>query len=71
MSQVRDVALSTVQLTMSSRETAELCEKRHDHVMRDIRNMLDEIDLDMPSNLGQSTKMHMEERHRASIPQKP
>lgn len=30
---------------MSSREIAELCEKRHDHVMVDIRNMLTELDL--------------------------
>lgn len=31
-------------LTMSSREIAELCEKRHDHVLRDIEKMLQDID---------------------------
>lgn len=30
-------------LTMSSREIAELCEKRHDHVLRDIEKMLQDI----------------------------
>ena len=31
-------------LTMSSREIADLCEKRHDHVLRDIEKMLQDID---------------------------
>lgn len=31
-------------LTMSSREIATLCEKRHDHVLRDIEKMLRDID---------------------------
>lgn len=30
-------------LTMSSRQIAELCEKRHDHVLRDIEKMLQDI----------------------------
>lgn len=37
-------------LTMSSREIADLTGKRHDHVLRDIRNMLDEIQ--SPQNWG-------------------
>ncbi|MGC0154852.1 phage antirepressor KilAC domain-containing protein [Chromobacterium vaccinii] len=39
-------------MTMSSREIAELCEKRHDNVMRDIRTMLEELKLDALSFEG-------------------
>lgn len=34
-------------VTMTSREIAELCEKRHDHVLRDIERML--LDIDAPN----------------------
>lgn len=39
-------------LTMSSVEIAQLCEKRHDHVMNDIRKMLDELNLHAPDFSG-------------------
>lgn len=39
-------------LTMSSREIADICGKRHDHVMADIRKMLDELNLNAPDFSG-------------------
>ena len=40
------------ELTMSSREIASLCGKRHDNVMADIRKMLDELDIYAPDFSG-------------------
>ena len=40
------------ELTMSSRDIAMLCNKRHDNVMADIRKMLDELDIYAPDFSG-------------------
>lgn len=42
----------TNKLTMSSLEIAELTGKRHDHVMADIRKMLDDLELQYPEFSG-------------------
>ncbi len=42
-------------LTMSSVEIAQLCEKRHDHVMRDARLMLEELEIQSPHFWGDYT----------------
>lgn len=44
--------IKTSSITMSSMEIAELCDKRHDHVMRDIRKMLAELNIDTPQFWG-------------------
>ena len=48
---MNDLMINQV-LTMSSREIAELCDKRHDNVMADIRKMLDELDIYAPDFSG-------------------
>lgn len=50
-------------LTMSSREIAELCEKRHDNVLRDIKKMLDEIGEDALKYEGMYA-----DRYRREVP---
>ena len=44
--------LINTNLTISSREIAKLTGKRHDHVMRDIKNMFAELDLNAPQFWG-------------------
>jgi len=44
--------ISVVVKSMSSLEIAELTGKRHDHVMNDIRKMLEELKIDVPTLLG-------------------
>ena len=40
--------ISNFENLMSSREIAELCEKRHDNVIRDIRRMFKDLELEIP-----------------------
>ena len=45
-------SLSVIVKSMSSLEIAELTGKRHDHVMNDIRKMLEDLNVDAPMFLG-------------------
>lgn len=45
---MNDITPSSTPMSMSSREIADLTEKRHDHVIRDIEKLLDETKIDRP-----------------------
>ncbi len=47
-----NISSSSEEITMSSREIAELTDKRHDNVMADIRKMLGELGLNAPDFSG-------------------
>lgn len=61
---------STQQVTMQSIEIAELTGKRHDHVMRDIDNMLTELELDSPKFGGIYLDTYKREKKCYNLPKK-
>lgn len=56
--------------TMSSVEIADLTGKRHDHVMRDIRNMLDELNIQSPQFWGDQTFANNRKREVFNLPKR-
>lgn len=59
--------LATVPVTMTSLEISEMTGKRHDHVLRDIRNILNSIENSSPQNWGLencSADTYLDERNR-------
>lgn len=55
MNKLLPITEKNASLTMSSVEIAQLCEKRHDHVMRDVRLMLGELEIQSPHFWGDYT----------------
>lgn len=55
-------------LTMSSREIAKLTGKRHDHVIRDIEKMLDDVKIDRPKFGGVYLDAKGEKRKCYNLP---
>lgn len=61
-------AMGAEALTMSSREIADLCDKRHDHVMRDITKMLEELGEDAPKFGGIYLDAYGREKPQMCLP---
>jgi len=61
-------AQANIVSTMSSREIAELTGKRHDHVIRDIEKMLDDVSLDHPNFGGVYVDAKGEQRKCYNLP---
>lgn len=60
LQQLEDI---TQGVTMSSREIAELCDKQHKHVIRDIRDMFTELKIDEP-RFG---RIHINQENRRNV----
>lgn len=56
--------------TMSSLEISKLTEKRHDHVMRDIKKMLDDLNLDIPTFGGTYTDSQNRTQNCFNLPKR-
>lgn len=61
-------SLTNIAVTMSSREIAELTDKRHDHVLRDIEKLLDENEIDRPKFGGVYLDAKGEQRKCYNLP---
>jgi phage regulator Rha-like protein len=62
--------LQTIQKTMSSLEIAELTGKRHDHVMTDIKKMLESLGINAPDFSGTQTYGNNNTREVFNLPKR-